>query len=252
MTKIRGNSLVSHPFRKWYDELIMEGLPTAQIYVRQSERIPPELQVSKRTITEYRENILKPNKEVVKQYKEMKEAEAAEELHQEIVEGTELQEIIEEKAVSMMEADKNFLDMHEHIKKQITGLANIDDPKTRAKIDVAAAIGNLCDQWRLVTMDYLKIQGQLKDNPQTQINIIHIEQKNAEIDALKTTIVDIIQELDPSLVPKFYSLLAQRMQPIKEAFDFKRTSATDPQMSEHQASKAVQALIQKASAIKKE
>lgn len=248
----RGNTLVSHPHRRWYDDKIIEGLPINHIYSQQTlGNIPPELHVSKRTIAEYRNNILRPHSEIVKQFKEERKKEEQEIIHQELISSPHIATAIEEKKTEMINADQTFLDLHMHMKSQIQKLASIDDEKTRAKIDVASAIGNLCDQMRLLTMDFLKLQGQLRETPQTQINIINIEKNNAEIDALKTTIVDIISEIDPSILPRFFQLLKERLDPVSKAYELRQLNmANEPSIDEGQATKAVQQFIQKAEQIK--
>lgn len=250
----RGNSLVSHPFRIWFDLQIREDRPTNHIYTMQQSdgKIPPELQVSKKTIAEYRNNILKINSEVVKTFKEEKEKAVQEAIHREIIQEPENQIAIAEKTALLIDADQTFIDMHAIIKRQITKLAAIEDPKTRAQIDVASAIGELCDQMRLVTMDFLKIQGKLRETPQTQINIVSIEKNNAEMEALKTCIVDIINEIDPSALPRFFDLLKQRVDPIIEAYNLKRQNilTTAENIAEQDATKMVEHLISSAEEIK--
>lgn len=246
----RGNSLVSHPFRSWYDEQIMSGLSTNQIYNRQTEgKIPQEMHVGVRTISEYRNNILKLNTEVVKQFKEEKEKAEIEEIHQEIINEPEMQVVIAEKAAMLIDADNTFFEMHSRINEQIRKLATIDDPKTRAKIDVAATIGTLCDQLRLVTTDFLKIQGKLRDTPQNQVININIEQNNAEMLALQTVIKDIINEIDPSALPRFFDLLKQRVDPLIQTFNLKRQNISIS-TNEQNASRAVQEMILHAPHIK--
>ena len=151
-----------------------------------------------------------------------------------------MHEAIVAKADLMINAEQSFIEMHNHFKKQLQNLASIDDPTTRAKIDVAATTGTLCDQMRLLVMDYLKMQGQLRDSPQTQINIISIEKSNAEMEALKSAIVDILNDIDPSLLPRFFDLLKQRVEPIVESFRIKQENMLNtPSIGEEQATKAV-------------
>lgn len=247
----RGSSLVTHPYRTWYDEQIMNGLPINHIYSKQTEKIPPELHMSKKTIAEYRNNILKPNTEVLRQFKEETVKAENETLHQEIMQEPQMQQAIVQQTAMLIDAEQTFLDMHTSIANQIRILAGIDDPKTRAKVDIAATTGELCDRMRLVTMDYLKLQGQLKDAPQTQINIINIEKSNAEMEALKSAIVDIIKEIDPSILPKFFDLLKKRTEPIIQAYELKQQNALiDTSFSETEAANAVQNFVAQAGQIK--
>lgn len=255
MSTKRGNSLVSHPFRAWYDEQILNGMPTTYIYNHQADegKIPLELHVSNKTIGEYRNHILKPNKEIIKQFKEEKEKQIQEEIHQEIISEPIIHDSIEAKSTEMINAEKTFIDMHMYMKDQIIKLATIVDEKTMSKVAVAGTIGNLCDQLRLITMDFLKIQGELRDSPQTQINIVNIEKNNAEMDALKESIIGIMSEIDPSLIPRFFNLLRQKLNPIIQTFELKKQNVltNDSSPQESQASKVVKQFIQRAEKIKK-
>lgn len=237
----RGNSLVTHPYRSWFDEQIMNGRSITYIHGSQTAVVPPELVVSKRTISEYKNNIMKPNKEVIKVYQEEMQKKEEEEAHQEIIQEPDVQQYIQEKASAMIDAKDNFVTMQDHLMRQIQILAEIEDPTTRNKIDIAATVGDLIDKWRLQTMDFLKAEGKLLDSPHTQINIVNIEQKNAEMTALKDTVVGIIQELDPSAVPKFYQMLKDRTKPIKESYENKQKMIMggSNNLSEHSASQVV-------------
>lgn len=255
MTTLRGNSLVSHPYRQWFNDQILEGYPINHIYSKQGPdgKIPPELHVSKRTISEYRNNILKANTTIVEQFQQEKKIEMEQEVHQEIIQDPAVKEIIDQKTNLMINADDTFLDMHAQLKDQIMKLASIDDPLTRSKIGIAEVIGQLVDQLRLVTMDFLKVQGRYQETPQTQINIINIEKNNAEMEALKSSIIDILGMIDPSLLPRFYDLLNQKVQTVNQTFELKKKNMSNaPQISEDEATVTVNHLIAAANKIKGE
>lgn len=244
----RGNLLVTHPYRKWFDDKIIEGLPINYIYGKQTEAgIPMELHVSKRTIGEYRNNILKPNKEIIRITQEETIKEENEETHHELMAESQIQTAVLAKAESVIDAEKTFNELHAQMKVQIAKLANIEDSNTRTQIAAATALGQLVDQTRLLTTDWLRVQGKLRDAPTTQINIINIERNNAQMDALKTVIGDIITEIDPSMLPRFFELLKTKVEPVMHAFELKERNAQfETTMTEAEASAAVNSLLNKA------
>lgn len=250
--KNRGNSIVTHPFREWYNEQILKDIPLVHIYSKQSEKIPPHLQVSRKTIAEYRNNILKINTETVKLYKEELQKYEDEEIHQEIIQEPEIKTAIADKAAMLIDTDTSFLDMHANLKSQIVKLAGIDDPTIREQIGIAETIGTLCDQMRLLTMDFLKVQGQLKESPQTQINIVTIEKNNAEIEAFKSAISEILNKLDPSLVPEFFSLLKEKTDPVTKTFEMKQQNLLrNDSLDENDARRVVKGFMDTADKINK-
>lgn len=249
----RGNSIISHPFKEWYDQQILEGHSLDNIYTNQQEVVPAELIVSKKTISEYRKNVVQPNKAVIREYREQMDIEADQEAHKEIAETPAFKEVVAKKAGMMIDYDKTFLSLHDLLMNRLEKLDNLRTDNPNQGINQGIAIGELVDKVRLLTMDYLKARGKLQDGPQTQINIINIEQKNAEMDALKNAVIDTLNELDPSQVPTFLQKLQTKMNPVLQTFETKqRISGTVDPMSEQEAVSVLKTYEVQAERLKKE